>query len=137
MHFNHLLVSLLVVLAGCSSSAPTGMPSATSTATPTIRETFNHVTELRDAAVNAGYPCRSWVESNKVTLAASSGTCSDSDVFSVYLSADAVQQVVTNLKGLPGEVHLLVGQNWVINADDEHLSGLQVRLGGQIVRSKS
>ena len=124
------LVALAALLAGCSG-APAASP------TPTPQATYGHVVELKDAAVRAGYECSDWQQANIVTLAASSGTCSSADVFSVYLSSDAVQQVVVAQKGLPGDVHLLVGQNWIINAPAESLPALRDALGGQIVEQSS
>ncbi len=120
------IATVAIMLAGCSA-APAATP------TPTPKATYGEVVELRDAAVAAGYPCPSWNQDNRVTLAAGSGSCSSADVFSVYLTQDAVQQLVTKAKGLPGNRTWLVGQNWVINAPDEAIAKLQPVLGGQRV----
>lgn len=32
-------------------------------------------------------------------------------------------------------ISLLVGKNWIINAPEEDVAGLQAKLGGQIVKS--
>lgn len=122
-----LTAAAVIMLVGCS-------PAPTATPTPTPRATYGEVVELRDAAVAAGYPCPSWKQDNKVTLAAGSGSCSSADVFSVYLTQDAVQQLVTKAKGLPGNRTWLVGQNWVINAPDSAIAKLQPILGGQRVQ---
>lgn len=134
----------VAVLAGCTggdqsspsvevSSSRVETPTPTPTPSPSLPMRFDDVVALRDAAVKAGLPCPSWEQRNLVKLAASSGTCSDQDVLSVYLSEDAVQQSVDVLKTL-GPVHLLVGPNWIINHSDElTLHVLKVELGGMIV----
>lgn len=92
---------------------------------------YQSVTELRDAAVAAGYDCPDWRETNVVAAAAGSGTCSSSDVFSVYLTEQDVSTAAGRLKTLG--VSALAGPNWIINTRPEHLQGLQEKMGGMIV----
>lgn len=134
-----LLAGLL--LAGCSSAAPVApvtvsAPSSTPSPSKTGPVSYGSVTELRDAAVAAGYDCPSWEQENNVTLAAESGACSDADVFMTFTGEDDRDELVANLKAMATEtigVTLLVGPNWVINTEDG-LESLQEALGGTIVR---
>jgi len=92
------------------------------------------VTELRDAAVAAGYPCPSWVQTNKVEAAAESGNCSDADVFSTYATPGQLEDAVTRLKAMNGVFKsvVLVGENWIINSDNAR--DLRSKMGGTILR---
>lgn len=133
-----LLAGLL--LAGCSSAAPAApvaasTPSSTPSPSKTGPVTYGSVTDLRDAAVAAGYDCPSWEQANHVTLAAESGTCSSADVFMTFTGEGDRDELVGLLKQNLGDVgmHLLVGPNWVINTEDG-LDALQEALGGTIVR---
>lgn len=98
-----------------------------------------------EAAVAAGYSCPSWQQDNVVTLAAESGRCSDTDVFTTYLSMEAVQEMAQGMKEsdlamqetveeMGGEplptTTLLVGPNWIINSPDA--AELQPELGGSV-----
>lgn len=114
------LAALALILVGCA-------PQVTA---PT---TYGDVVELRDAAVAAGLPCPAWEQKNQVTLASTSGTCSGQAVLSVFLSKDAVQELVTKAKSLPGKRTWLVGENWVINAPVADLDKIQPAMGGQRV----
>ncbi|GAA1914806.1 hypothetical protein GCM10009775_04200 [Microbacterium aoyamense] len=97
---------------------------------------YGSVTELKDAAVSAGYYCQSWVQNNNVSLASGSGNCSDRDVFSTFASAADVQaQVNKTVRGSQGyaPVHLLVGPNWIINTQQPDLGHLAGVLGGAVI----
>lgn len=133
-----------VLLAGCGGNEP-AEPSS-----PTTLGSVSTVAELKDAAIAAGYACPAWTQDNVVTLAAESGRCSDSDVFTTYLSESTREEVVQNHKemakdtremfaddedvdpALTDEEVLLVGPNWIINSSEA--SDLQGELGGQLVR---
>lgn len=134
----------VVLLAGCGGDEP-AEPSS-----PTTLGSVGTVAELKDAAIAAGYACPSWTQDNVVTLAAESGRCSDSDVFTTYLSESTREEAVQNHKemakdtremladdenvdpSLTDEEVLLVGPNWIINSSEA--ADLQGDLGGQIVR---
>lgn len=122
------IVTVALTLAACGSATPESEPSSTEV----VVQEYSSVTELRDAAVAAGYECPSWTQSNHVTAAAQSGSCSDVDVFSTYLSEAAVQDNVEGLKSF-GEIHLLVGPNWIINIEQPALDMLAAGLGGTVV----
>jgi hypothetical protein len=96
---------------------------------------IENVADLRDAAVNAGYACPSWVQDNKVVAAAQSGTCSGKDVFATYLSEAERDRGIANLKQFASQFDIklvvLVGPNWSINSDEA--PKLQSTLGGTIV----
>lgn len=151
----HLLAPALLalVLTGCGGSgddsdaddSPT--PSATSTSAPepvessepavTPNASYGSVTDLRDAMVELGYPCPSWVQDDVLTFASSSGHCSDNDVFSVYLDAADLKSQVDALRsaGAFDEDNfggpMLAGPNWLLNLEDieEYREGM----GGTVV----
>lgn len=134
-----------IVLAGCGDAGS----ETQATATPSELGSVGTVAELKNAAVAAGYACPSWEQDNVVTLAAESGHCTDSDVFTTYLSESAREEAVRGLKqmakdtrelfegedvdpALTDEEVLLVGPNWIINSIEA--PELQDELGGQVVR---
>lgn len=120
----------VLLLAGCApitSADPT--PTPTSSQEPA--DTYSTVNDLRDAFVAAGGACPDWRQTNRVTLAAQSGDCSDSTVLSIYSSEADRDQVVENLKSFGMGVHLLVGENWIVNVEgpEEYAD----ELGGTVV----
>ncbi|EKA62261.1 hypothetical protein B277_03008 [Janibacter hoylei PVAS-1] len=136
----------VAVLAGCGGDGGSTDAVAASTELGSV----GTVSELKDAAIAAGYACPSWVQDNVVKLAAESGRCSDSDVFTTYLSESSRDESVQIHKAMAKETRemfaddedadpaltdeevLLVGPNWIINSDDA--ASLQADLGGQVVR---
>jgi hypothetical protein len=135
-----------VLLSACTGGSPSGpattLESAESSASPSPTSSANQKYEtllgLRDAAVAAGYPCPFWQQDNKVDNSSASGTCSDSDVFSIYANDVALQaqiaQSKTNAKtltdaGLSADP-TLVGPNWMINMPAKYLGQLHAKLGG-------
>ena len=129
-----LLALAVLALAGCS-----GEPAPASTPTsPPVAQSYASVVELKDAAVAAGYDCPNWVQSNRITLAASSGECSTRDTFAVYLTeqdvSTAVQKHKSFGKSFGTEVSLLVGPNWIINSKPATgLGTLREGMGGMLV----
>jgi len=119
-------LGLLVSVGGCSG------PLTPSPAEPP--KTYATVVELKDAFVKAGGECPDWVQGDRITNAAQSGDCSSSTVLSIYLSEAKRDETIANLKNLSDlGVHLLVGENWIINTEDpETYADL---LGGTVVRS--
>jgi hypothetical protein len=137
------------LLAGCGSktaeSAPPAAPSTvTVTPTPTgppTAQRYATVEALKDAAVGAGYYCATWVEDDVIPFAAESGTCSDAstvnpDVFATFAKQadmDETLPVFESKVGVGGA--LLVGPNWIINADDvPSVTRLAAKLGGTLER---
>lgn len=118
------VLSVAVLLTGCSAQA---RPAAK----PKPKASYATVVELRDAFVKAGGACPNWVEGDQVTLAAQSGTCSDTAVLSVYLTRSAVLQMAETQKSGGFPVTLLVGQNWAINTP--HPERYAGKLGGTVV----
>lgn len=101
---------------------------------PAYPETFRSVEELRDAFIEAGGICEEWEQSNKVKVAAESGTCDGSNVLSIYSSETDRDSVVGNMQfsaEILGEVNLLVGKNWIIN--DPDVKELDPALEGTLV----
>ena len=124
-------VAMALLLAGCSGS---GANESSPTPTPTGPTRYDSVTALRDVAVDAGYSCPSWRQTDQVLKAAQSGTCSDQDVFSIYLSNESVETAVLALKqGAPAKMYLLTGANWIINAPGDDVYSLKDALGGTVV----
>lgn len=117
-------VLMLGALVGC-----------TATPEPDHSKSYATVDELRADFESAGGKCGEWDQTNAVTLAAQSGDCSRSTVLSIYSSEGDRDEVVSNLKGivdeLGGEVHLLVGPNWIINTTDPE--SYVEALGGVVV----
>ena len=91
------------------------------------------VTDLRDAAIEAGYPCPEWQQSDHVKPALSSGTCSDRDVFAVYPDSEAVQGVIDGMADYAPITYMLHGDTWAIIGPEDALLALQKRLGGDLV----
>ena len=126
-----IALAAAVLVTGCSSQTV-----GTSTPTPTKigAVKYESLTDLRDAAIKAGYRCVTWTQDNRVTAAAESGSCSDSDVFSIYITEADTSAAATRLKAIGGETHLLVGPNWIINADSTaSVTQLKNALGGTAV----
>lgn len=127
------IIAVVALLAACGG----GSDSSSSASTAQELGEVGAVSELKDAAVSAGYSCPSWQQDNVVAAAAESGSCSDSDVFSTYLSTDARDETVQRFKDLRsdidigGETTLLVGPNWVINSNEA--ATLKDALGGTLV----
>jgi hypothetical protein len=153
----------VLLLSGCSSSGginvngqatvsdsgtpaapdPTELTTPTPTPTPTTEKntTYSSVVELKDAAVEAGYPCDNWTEDDQVTNASESGNCNDWDVFAIYASDSGRDQQIAQTRANnellkdsgvePGVV--LFGPNWSINVSDDgltYLPDLKAALGG-------
>lgn len=134
----------VLALAGCGSGGaakPSSAPSvavASTVSAPPAR--YGSVTELRDAAVAAGYICPSWVQDNVVVLAAESGHCSDADVFTTYASPGQLDGMVTQTKtnnqmlasATVAVNPTLVGENWMIHG--EGAIEIQPKMGGTILQ---
>lgn len=117
------LIGVCTLLVGCSAA-----PAATAS----YPATFRSVEELRDAFVRAGGDCPDWKQTNQIPLAAESGTCSDSNVLSIYSSTADRDKLVTRYKEIASEDSvILVGENWVIN--DKAVRDLDPTLGGTLV----
>lgn len=117
-------VGLVLLLSACAAPPPEKGGS------------FNTVEELRDAYVKAGRECSDWKQENKMKAAAQSAECDTRTVLSTYLSQSQLEDAIRNVKEFndrfdtDGE-NWLVGENWIINADD--VNELQKKLGGTIV----
>lgn len=114
------------MLSGCSSTAEGEQLG------PDFPDTYQSVEELKDAFVAAGGDCPEWEQSNHVKAAAESGTCSASNVLSIYTSQSATEDALAIYKSIaqPGAT-LLVGENWIIN--DPSAQDFATALGGTFV----
>lgn len=151
MRISRLIVAglLAVSLAACASevesqTAPEVVSEETS---PTEEEPqplgeVGNVTQLRDAVVEAGYPCPNWTQTNFVTNAAESGTCSDKDVLSTYASqadrdAQVAQERVNKDMLRAAEIttgSTIVGPNWMVALSaDADIEGIHAVLGGILI----
>lgn len=114
------------------------MPLLTTGGGPEKNATYETVEGLKEAYVDAGGVCDDWSQTNAVEIAAQSGECGESTVLSVYLSSEAVERRIEATKGsMFAEImdDWLVGENWIIHADDA--TDLQGELGGRIVSFSS
>lgn len=123
-----LVLTAAMILTGCSGPATATSPS------PSPVATYDTVSELKDAFVEAGGDCEDWQETNKVQIASQSGECGTHTVLSVYLSSEAVERRIEATKSsafgaMGGD--WLVGENWIINTDAA--AELKDKLGGRIV----
>ncbi len=156
------LVVLVLTLVGCSQQqAPQAVPTITVTApVPTVTvtvtssagpsgaaevtadATYDSVEDLRDAYVAIGYECPDWKQSDVVRFATESGECDTDTVLSVFANDDDVESQVQAWKdfykemGSDREAYLIVGPNWIINAADQRVAGVQMMLGGEIVTNQ-
>lgn len=135
----------VLVLSGCSNgeepAAPEPEPGAVTEAPPEPTgpreaQAYGTLEGLRDAAISTGYECPSWQQKNHMPMAAGSGSCSGSDVFSIYANEEQVNAQIEEtkrlLEGLAGFAWL-VGPNWIINSDAESMERLRAEMGGVIV----
>ncbi|WP_299056387.1 hypothetical protein [uncultured Nocardioides sp.] len=131
----------LLIVAGCTSNsdnpagsdqAAAGSPSPTQPSEPSEsaneevargESQFSSVEELRDAAVDAGYTCKRWRQTDDVQLASESGSCSGKDVFAVFADeADKDEQIrlmqdfMRDYGFKPDPI--VSGGNWTINAPE-------------------
>lgn len=130
-----------LVSCGGDGNLPTEVTQATSDA-PAQAVEYGSVTELKDAAVEAGYTCSSWVVENVVALAAESGSCGDDSVLSTYASQVDLQSQLDVEKeasklltdnGIE-TTPVLVGPNWLFKAPEA--VELRESLGGVLIGSK-
>ena len=152
-----LLVPVLLALAACgtgtadsaSASAPLSSAAASPTLTPSATAPttgaaveYGSLDDLHQAVDAAGYPCDDWAQDDLVTNAAESGSCSDDDVLSTYVTdsdlQDQVDQYQENNEMLedadidPSTV--LVGPNWIVSGEEEPVQDLRAAIGGRILR---
>jgi hypothetical protein len=123
-----ILVSSLAGCAATAESAPTSVPVE-----PAPPATFDTVDDLRSAYVDAGGECSEWRQTDVITLAAQSGQCDADTVLSIYLSESNRDEVIAGMKSILA-VHLIVGENWILNTDAEDDS-FATELGGTVVTS--
>jgi hypothetical protein len=144
------IIAAVLLLAGCSAnkageSTPPAAPSTvTVTPTPTgppSAQRYATVEALKDATVGAGYACPAWVQDDVIPFAAESGTCSEEsvvnpDVFMTLANqADLDEQLPVFESKVAVTGALLIGPNWIINADNvPSITRLATKLGGTVER---
>lgn len=128
-----------MLLSGCAL-VTTIAESASRTPEPTHADTVigyaGGVVAVRDAYRAAGGDCDEWVQTNQVTNAIASGTCDDDAVLMVFVSETERDDTINGLRLIAQDgVHLIVGENWLINTPDA--VRLAVKLGGTSVTISS
>jgi hypothetical protein len=133
------VVLAAIALTSCSNSS----------ASSSKGKSFETLLEMRDAFIVVGGDCSDWKQENAVKLALESGDCSDSNVLSIYSSRAAADEQNRAFKKmiseiLPSEIeedrpiHLLVGENWILNESDmKLLYDFQSKYGGDLITSYS
>lgn len=110
----------LVLAASCTESGP---------------RTFSSVQDLRNAFVELGGSCPTWIQSNLVEAAEESGDCNSSTVLSTYKDAESAREAAENLADLIRSIDLepsiAYGGNWVINSNQAPEIG--PKLGGTVI----
>lgn len=122
----------LLVVASLLAACTPAQSSPKSTPTPTA-STLGKVTtidQLVKAYVAAGGVCN-WKQDDVVRGSVASGTCSKAATLSIYTGSADRDKVVSNMRTLPIESTLLVGENWIINAADA--PGMKDKLGGEAI----
>lgn len=123
------------------SSGSDSTPSASDTSTVVAARSYSTVTELKDAATTAGFPCDQWqLTLEKLVDAAEAGTC-DAGVGDVSLATYTGTEARDRQVGvyrrysvtLPVGTGVLVGPNWSILAPSTELTKLADDLGGVVV----
>jgi hypothetical protein len=130
-----IVVVCLIWLVSCGAiiGAIGGEDATTATTAPPAAQSYARVTELRDAAVKAGYPCPKWklhAIDDKPKFSMEAGQCSDDDVFSVYASDEARQVQVDQSTGT---VIMVTGGNWILNIPESQRERMAAALGGEVV----
>ena len=110
-----LAISASLALAGCS-----GLPGApgTEASVPAITgkpTSYASIEELRDAYVAAGGECNEWEPLDAGKTDGQGGYCNSKTTLAVFGNPDDLAATVKNTIDLAGTVHLLVGENWVVN----------------------
>lgn len=120
-------------LLGCTGQASAAVMPASVTPSVVAPASHRSVTQLRDAAVAAGYDCPSWVQTDMLVFAAETGNCTDRDTFLTFDGDNDANMMIDRRRDDGFRTHLLVGPNWIINTSND-LDALQAGLGGRIVR---
>lgn len=115
-----------LLLAGCGQQGGQGGAATTSAAPTPVR--YASVTELKDAAVQVGYQCPNWQETNHVTVASGSGSCNDDDVFMLFSDEGQVPDTAAFLQSSGSTI--LSGPNWIING--ARVGAIKDALGGTL-----
>ena len=133
------VVLAAIALTSCSNSS----------ASSSKGKSFETLLEMRDAFIVVGGDCSDWKQENAVKLALESGACGGSNVLSIYSSRAAADEQNRAFKKmiseiLPSEIeedrpiHLLVGENWILNESDmKLLYDFQSKYGGDLITSYS
>jgi hypothetical protein len=137
-----VLISILG-FTSCSSNRN----SDSSSTTVVVEKRFESILEMRDFFIEVGGSCPSWNQKNQVTLALETGSCSESNVMSIYSSRAIAEEqnraykkfvldVMPSWVQEDRPISLLVGANWILNESNRDvLSKFQVAFGGDLITS--
>ena len=141
------IIAAVLLLAGCSAnkageSTPPAPPSTvTVTPTPTgppSAQRYATVEALKDAAVGAGYACPAWVQDDVIPFLRNVAPKPLPDRHgepSHFKQADLDEQLPVFESKVAVTGALLIGPNWIINADDvPSITRLATKLGGTVER---
>lgn len=135
------LGAAVILVSGCAPDTPSPAATTPTVSSPTPSPSYTKdarygsVVELRDALIAAGYKCPSWLQDDRIKLAAESGQCSDADVLSTYATQADLDEYVDGWRSLGLEDNpIVVGPNWVLNLPEEAIPQVRERLGGTVFR---
>jgi hypothetical protein len=130
-----------------SDSSSDTVPSDSSSTTVVVEKRFESITEMRDLFIEVGGSCPSWKQENQVTLALETGSCSESNVMSIYSSRAVAEEqnraykkfvldVMPSWVQEDRPISLLVGANWILNETNSTTVGaFQAAFGGDLITS--
>lgn len=137
------VVASASLLMSCSSSSLDSTSSTSSSSIP-IAKRFETVIEMRDAYIVAGGECFNW-QTYSVMLALGAGSCADTNLLSVYSNREVAEEQNSSMKNNTVEeypeflnevLHILIGENWILNDPDlETLFNFQDLYGGDYITS--
>ncbi|PIN50915.1 hypothetical protein CT171_09330 [Trueperella pyogenes] len=127
--------AVALLLVGCSDATGSHATTEVSAKATTqashdakkLRGEFDTVTELKDAAVKAGYACESWKETKW-----NQGTCSGKDFLGVFTNRGSRSASMHQTQAAGESFTALVGDNWYISGDESALKALEGKLNGKI-----
>lgn len=128
-------IAVLLALTACAGPAETE-PEPSAAATQRELGEVDGIDELVKAYADAGGDCGAWEQTDQVELASASGNCNSSTVLMTFDDATARDTTADALLSLAveGETKtILVGENWIVNADDVHR--ISTVLGGDLKTS--
>lgn len=134
--------TLALTVSGCGAGEPKQKAAPEEPVTIPAGVSYDTLTDLRDAAVAAGYACPLWEQNDVVRLAEHSGNCSSRDVFAIYATEDDLRKQLQTFRRTDEEHRelgidpspRLVGQNWFISGPG--VARFADALGGTVISNE-